>query len=322
MDPQIISSVALGTLALIPIYVGSFSGLPHDEENESLSKEDAYWFPIIGSGALFSLYLIFTFLNKEYVNYLLTFYFAVVGVFSMTKLFTKFFSFLPAENVYQFVLSKRKMVIFDLNINWLNTTIFVISTILTGFYIYTKHWTLNNLLGLSFSSTGVSLLGLDNFATGFILLAGLFVYDIFWVFGTDVMVTVAKNFDAPIKLLFPRDIFAAEYEFGMLGLGDIVIPGIFIALCLKYDKHRSGVAEESTNFPKPYFYSCFAAYIIGLAITMVVMHTFKAAQPALLYLCPACMISVVLVALVHGDIAALFAFEVKAPEESGKKKNE
>lgn len=54
---------------------------------------------------------------------------------------------------------------------------------------------------------------------------GLFLYDIFWVFGTDVMVTVAKAFDAPVKLLFPRDIFAQESQYSMLGLGDIVIPG-------------------------------------------------------------------------------------------------
>ena len=39
---------------------------------------------------------------------------------------------------------------------------------------------------------------------GVILLAGLFVYDIFWVFCTPVMVAVAKSFDAPIKLLFKR----------------------------------------------------------------------------------------------------------------------
>jgi len=41
---------------------------------------------------------------------------------------------------------------------------------------------------------------LGNFKTGALLLALLFVYDIFFVFGTDVMVTVAKNIDAPIKL--------------------------------------------------------------------------------------------------------------------------
>ena len=32
-----------------------------------------------------------------------------------------------------------------------------------------------------------------------VLNKGLFFYDVFWVFGTDVMVTVAKNFNAPIK---------------------------------------------------------------------------------------------------------------------------
>lgn len=34
----------------------------------------------------------------------------------------------------------------------------------------------------------------------FELQAGLFVYDIFWVFFTPVMVSVAKSFDAPIKV--------------------------------------------------------------------------------------------------------------------------
>ena len=37
------------------------------------------------------------------------------------------------------------------------------------------------------------------------LLALLFFYDIFFVFGTDVMLTVAKGIDAPIKLQFPKD---------------------------------------------------------------------------------------------------------------------
>ena len=46
-------------------------------------------------------------------------------------------------------------------------------------------------------------MNLPSFKVGAILLWGLFFYDIFWVYGTDVMITVAKNFDAPIKLLFP-----------------------------------------------------------------------------------------------------------------------
>lgn len=52
---------------------------------------------------------------------------------------------------------------------------------------------------MAFAINGVELLHLNNVVTGCILLCGLFVYDIFWVFGTNVMVTVAKTFEAPIK---------------------------------------------------------------------------------------------------------------------------
>jgi len=73
---------------------------------------------------------------------------------------------------------------------------------------------------------------------GCILLGGLFFYDVFWVFYTDVMVTVAQSFDAPIKLMFPQDLLENGFHgkhHAMLGLGDIVVPGIFIALLLRYD---------------------------------------------------------------------------------------
>ena len=46
---------------------------------------------------------------------------------------------------------------------------------------------------------------IGNYKNGFALLILLFFYDIFFVFGTDVMLSVAKSIDAPIKLLFPKD---------------------------------------------------------------------------------------------------------------------
>jgi minor histocompatibility antigen H13 len=73
------------------------------------------------------------------------------------------------------------------------------------------------------------MLSIDSFKTGMILLSGLFFYDIFWVFGTEVMVTVAKSFDAPIKVVWPKQWFGLQpddaLQFTMLGLGDIVVPG-------------------------------------------------------------------------------------------------
>lgn len=56
-----------------------------------------------------------------------------------------------------------------------------------------------------------------------------------------MMVTVAKSLDIPIKLLFPRPPApgeapeAAKRTHAMLGLGDVVLPGIMIGLALRFD---------------------------------------------------------------------------------------
>lgn len=42
----------------------------------------------------------------------------------------------------------------------------------------TGNWILNNLVALSFSFNAIGLLGIDSFMTGSILLAGLFLYDV------------------------------------------------------------------------------------------------------------------------------------------------
>ena len=67
------------------------------------------------------------------------------------------------------------------------------------------------------------MLNLGSTKTGVILLWGLFLYDVWWVFFTPVMVAVATKIDGPIKLLFPTR--SLDRKFNMLGLGDIVIPG-------------------------------------------------------------------------------------------------
>ena len=90
------------------------------------------------------------------------------------------------------------------------------------------------------------------------------------------MVTVAKSFDGPIKLLFPKNFFVAietgvPFEFSMLGLGDIVIPGIFIALLLRFDVHQK-------NKGRPNFYVCLISYFLGLLTTIAVMHIFEHPQ--------------------------------------------
>lgn len=110
-------------------------------------------------------------------------------------------------------------------------------------YMTTRHWFFNNLLGLAFAIEGVEFLTITSTQTGILLFVGLFFYDIFWVFFTPVMVTVASSFDAPIKLIYPHPGKLANVTrpFAMLGLGDIVIPGLVVSLILRYDMaHHDG----------------------------------------------------------------------------------
>lgn len=105
------------------------------------------------------------------------------------------------------------------------------------------------------------------------------------------MVKVATSLDVPIKLLWPKGAGST-----MLGLGDVVVPGTFVALGLRYD------AARGTG--KRYFWALLGAYVAGLVATMGVMHVFGHAQPALLYLSPACMLAFVATGLAHGELAA------------------
>jgi minor histocompatibility antigen H13 len=144
------------------------------------------------------------------------------------------------------------------------------------------------------------------------------------------MVTVAKNLDGPIKILFPRSLVpnaeTGKIELSLLGLGDIVIPGFFLALLLRFDAHNANLPYFPTDlhakFPKPYFHSALIAYVAGLATTLFVMIQFNAAQPALLYLVPACLGSSLLCAIVRGELKALFDYSEEEEEEEEEEKED
>lgn len=279
------------TLSLKLKHHRSISG----EKNEDvMTKNDAYLFPVIGSCMLGGLYLLFKFFDKEHVNLLLTAYFALIGTFSLTTAFDPLIAglfFAKDQRVYHQTLRIPFTEPQKLQVSHSQLFTGFFAAIFAGCWFNTRHFVLNNIFGISFSIKGIESLSLGSYKVGAILLSGLFIYDVFWVFGTEVMVLVATSFDAPIKLLFPRE-FATELEkgkFSMLGLGDIVIPGIFIALLLRYDAHRAGVSVEGVHFPKPFFHVNLVAYVCGLLLTVLVMYYFNAAQPALLYLVPACL---------------------------------
>ncbi|KAJ2556940.1 hypothetical protein EV175_001662 [Coemansia sp. RSA 1933] len=365
-----VAYAAIGTMALAPIYFGSFFTLDRlkssdrkkrtrggefpeysdsedendENESETVTSEDAYMFPVYGSAALFSMYMIFKYLNKDWVNLLLSGYFALLGVVVMTQIAVRIAKTLTGVKLALFhvALVHRSKALFEMRFTYLHVAMVVASSVLTGLYLWSKNWVLSNAFGLALSLSAINMIRLDSFKSGMIMLAGLFVYDIFWVFGTEVMVSVAKNFEAPIKVVAPKSLWPADgkLQFTMLGLGDIIVPGVFVALCLRFDRKRYldsiGYAKDKRlpavlkgrhrgfGFPMPYFSACLAAYVAGLTTTIVVMHVFKAAQPALLYLSPACILSVVGMALTRGELGAVLAYseEPKDSSKDGKDSND
>ena len=155
------------------------------------------------------------------------------------------------------------------------------------------------------------------------------------------MVKVATGVKGPIKFVFPKSLpapneYTREY-YSMLGLGDVVIPGFFIAFLLAFDAYnarKEGINTiETANWKKPYFHTCCVFYCIAVLVTVFVMLYFKHAQvrfcymsdddsqPALLYIVPACYIAAFGTAWWKGQIKELWNYseeEIKTKYSSKK----
>ncbi|KAI5616600.1 signal peptide peptidase-like 2A precursor, partial [Silurus asotus] len=184
-------------------------------------------------------------------------------------------------------------------------------------------WILQDVLGIAFCLNFMKTITLSNYKICVILLSLLLVYDVFFVFitpfltpnGESIMVQVALGPGAggekgggdvmipadptptyeklPVVMRIPR--FSAwaenlcEMQFSILGYGDIIIPGLLVAYC-----HRFDVWIGSSN--RIYYVSCAVAYTLGLVLTFVVMLLSKMGQPALLYLVPFTLLTSALLA--------------------------
>ena len=422
-------SINVVVTATLIVYIGSHRSLrllATEEEGglssaskEVMSSSDAAQFPIVGSCALFGLFCAFKYLDKTTVNLILGLYFMVVGTFTLASTISPYFEAqfgMNPKTTKKYGFKKDLPLIGEVDalFNTAELISLIPSMIISYQYFKTKHYMLNNFLGISFCVQSISRISIGSYKIGAILLCGLFFYDIFWVFGSEqifgsnVMVTVAKSFDGPIKLLFPKNLpgsnvseniaktlvnagnstligkevgsdclkfiksvstqlggtdktlematnaFAfsktggsalgdacvialskvvgplrstVEGDMSLLGLGDIVIPGLFVSILLRFDGKQAkvrGLEAEYENFPKPYFHWNIVFYALGLVATLVVMNVFKAAQPALLYLVPACLSASFISAQLQGNFTALWKYSEEEEEENekGEKDNE
>lgn len=198
-------------------------------------------------------------------NWFLGWYFTLAGILTIFTTFSTIVEYLTPRSIstrlpeYTVVVADRTSRLLDLKLPLLTLPVAPLALFVSYVYATQGHpWWANNLLAFTFAHSAIALMTLDSFLTGSVLLGGLFLYDCWWVFGSHLVagssvmvrpslhpsvrrsgvrrvltmtnifdqVDVAKGLDAPIKLLFPKDLaLSATKGFTMLGLGDIIIPG-------------------------------------------------------------------------------------------------
>lgn len=134
-------------------------------------------------------------------------------------------------------------------------------------------------MGMGLCVAFIAFVRLPSLKVSTLLLTGLLIYDVFWVFfssyifSTNVMVKVATRpadnpvgivarklnlggivkeppkLNLPGKLVFPS--IHNNGHFSMLGLGDIVMPGLLLCFVLRYDAYKKsqGITTDPTLQP-------------------------------------------------------------------------
>ncbi|KAF9581247.1 hypothetical protein BGW38_001801 [Lunasporangiospora selenospora] len=334
---------AFAAMALISIAIGSFASLKMwrdpsakkeaikrqigdledenaDAPSELLSTQDAFLLPAYGSVVLLGLYHAFINLDKMYVNYTYTTYFCFLAVLSASlagvSIINSALRLLGFKiELWQINLGRKSRELYSASFSIVHMVLLTLSICLAGLYVATNNWIVFDIFGIGLVIAAIQSFSLDSFSAGFTLLTGFFVYNIGWGYQNVVQSTVTRNLETSLKLLFPKMLFGLPAgqasQFALLGLDDVIIPGLFVALCLRYDQHKAGLRNpelgRSTGFRKPYFIACLIAYILGLGVFMYAEQVW-ASFPAYIYIAPLCTFSVLLTGAVRGELGAVFAY--------------
>ncbi|XP_030556187.1 signal peptide peptidase-like 3 isoform X1 [Drosophila novamexicana] len=221
---------------------------------------------------------------------------------------------------------------------------FTLSVSIVCVWVLTGHWLLMDAMGMGLCVAFIAFVRLPSLKVSTLLLTGLLIYDVFWVFlssyifSTNVMVKVATRpaenpvgivarklnlggivrdtpkLNLPGKLVFPS--IHNTGHFSMLGLGDVVMPGLLLCFVLRYDAYKKsqGFTSDPTLSPPKgvgsrltYFHCSLLGYFLGLLTATVSSEVFKAAQPALLYLVPFTLLPLLLMAYLKGDLRRMWS---------------
>jgi len=109
--------------------------------------------------------------------------------------------------------------------------------------------------------------------------------------------TIPLTFMIP-RLMNPYSSCGPAYS--ILGYGDIVLPGLLVSYCLRFDIQK----KFST---KIYYIASSIGYAVGLLITFIALIILRTGQPALLYLVPCTLGTVIILGWIKGDISELWS---------------
>ncbi|POM72039.1 Signal peptide peptidase-like, aspartyl protease family A22B [Phytophthora palmivora] len=204
-------------------------------------------------------------------------------------------------------------------------------TIAIVWYLHRRsYWVLQDIMGISLCFVFLRTVQLPNLKVATILLTLAFCYDVFFVFlspiffGSSVMEDVATGGPAaytksgypgvdycerypeypacvdpepmPMLLVLPRILDWAG-GVSMLGLGDIILPGMLLSFTLRFD-----YAHGSTN----YFRLMAVGYAVGLALANLAVMVTEMGQPALMYLVPTTLGSLTIASKRNGHFRTMW----------------
>jgi len=101
----------------------------------------------------------------------------------------------------------------------------------------------------------------------------------------------------------------------MLGLGDIVMPGLLLCFVLRYDNYKKRkLQQDNPTLPSHgnliyrmrYFHCTLIGYFVGLVTATVASEINRNAQPALLYLVPFTLLPLITMAYIKGDLKQMW----------------
>jgi minor histocompatibility antigen H13 len=90
-----------------------------------------------------------------------------------------------------------------LRMTFLELAVALMSVYFVYTYVQTKFWVANNMIAICFTVNCIENWLVGNIKHIALIFGGLIAYDVYFVFASDVMMTVAQKVELPLKLLFP-----------------------------------------------------------------------------------------------------------------------